>query len=88
MTTFRLIPLDDTVVFPNMDLTLAVEVGDEERVLLVPRHEGEFARVGTVADVTEQVRLPAAAARSRSPAGTEGWPGPPAPARGASSAWR
>ena len=38
-----LIPLDDTVVFPTMDVTLPVDVGDEERVLLVPRHEGEFA---------------------------------------------
>ena len=58
MNTLRLIPLEDTVVFPNMDVTLAVEAGDEDRVLLVPKHEGEFARVGTVAEVREQVRLP------------------------------
>src|SRR5215210_4443645 len=58
MTPLRLIPLDDTVVFPNMSVTLAVEVGDEERVLLAPRHESEFAKVGTVAEVTERVRLP------------------------------
>jgi ATP-dependent Lon protease len=58
MTSLRLIPLDDTVVFPNMDLTLAVDTGDEARVLLVPRHESEFASVGTVADVTDRVRLP------------------------------
>ena len=58
MQTLRLIPLEDTVVFPNMDLTLAVDAGDEERVLLVPRHENEFASVGTVADVTDRVRLP------------------------------
>jgi ATP-dependent Lon protease len=61
MTALRLIPLDDTVVFPNMDVTLAVDVGDEERVLLVPRHESEFARVGTVAEVRELVRLPGGA---------------------------
>ncbi len=34
----RLIPLDDTVVFPNMGITLTVDVGDDERVVLVPRH--------------------------------------------------
>ncbi len=60
-TTLRLIPLDDTVVFPNMDVTLAVEVGDEERVLLVPRHDSEFASVGTIAEVSDRVRLPGGA---------------------------
>ncbi|MBA2763597.1 MAG: endopeptidase La [Thermoleophilaceae bacterium] len=60
-TTLRLIPLDDTVVFPNMDVTLAVDVGDEERVLLVPRHDNEFASVGTVAAVSDRVRLPGGA---------------------------
>src|SRR5246500_5882711 len=54
----RLIPLDDTVVFPNMGITLTVEVGDDERVVLVPRHENEFLEVGTIAEVTEQIRLP------------------------------
>jgi len=54
----RLIPLDDTVVFPNMGITLPVEVGDDERVVLVPRHENEFLEVGTIAEVTEQIRLP------------------------------
>src|SRR5580704_885472 len=54
----RLIPLDDTVVFPHMGITLAVDVGDDERVVLVPRHEGEFVEVGTVAEVSEQIRLP------------------------------
>jgi ATP-dependent Lon protease len=54
----RLIPLDDTVVFPNMGITLTVDVGDDERVVLVPRHEGEFLEVGTVAEVSEQLRLP------------------------------
>jgi len=58
LNSFRLIPLEDTVVFPNMDVTLAVDAGDEDQVLLVPRHEGEFARVGTVAEVRDRVRLP------------------------------
>jgi ATP-dependent Lon protease len=54
----RLIPLDDTVVFPNMGITLTVDVGEDERVVLVPRHESEFLEVGTVAEVSEQIRLP------------------------------
>ncbi|HEX7297913.1 MAG TPA: endopeptidase La [Solirubrobacteraceae bacterium] len=60
-TTLLLIPLDDTVVFPTMDVTLPVDVGDEERVLLVPRHDGEYASVGTIARVAERVRLPGGA---------------------------
>jgi ATP-dependent Lon protease len=59
--TLRLIPLEDAVVFPNMGITLTVEVGEEERVVLVPRHEGEYLDVGTVAEVTERVRLPGGA---------------------------
>src|SRR4051794_3870309 len=58
MPQLLLVPLDDTVVFPTMDVTLPIDVGGAERVLLIPRHEGEFARVGTVADVTESLRLP------------------------------
>src|ERR671926_1787439 len=58
MTSLLLVPLDDTVVFPTMDVTLPVDVGDEERVLLIPRHEDEFASVGTVAEVADRVRLP------------------------------
>jgi ATP-dependent Lon protease len=54
----RLIPLDDTVVFPNMGITLTIDVGDDDRVVLVPRHENEFLEVGTIAEVSEQVRLP------------------------------
>ncbi len=56
--TLRLIPLEDTVVFPSMGITLTVDVGDDERVVLVPRHENEFLEVGTVAEVSERLRLP------------------------------
>src|SRR5690349_13575167 len=56
--TLLLVPVDDSVVFPNMTVTLAVDIGDEERVLLVPREGDEFASVGTVAEVAEDVRLP------------------------------
>ena len=58
MSRLLLVPLEDVVVFPGMSLTLAIDAGDEERVLLVPRHEHEFAAVGTVAEVSNRVRLP------------------------------
>ena len=54
----RLIPLDDTVVLPNMGITLTVDVGEDERIVLVPRHDNEFVELGTVGEVSEQVRLP------------------------------
>jgi ATP-dependent Lon protease len=41
-----------------MNVTLTVDVGDEERVLLVPRHENAYAKVGTVAEIVDRVRLP------------------------------
>src|SRR5579875_1569077 len=58
MSRLLLVPLDDVVVFPGMSLTLAIDAGDEEHVLLVPRHGQDFASVGTVAEVTDKVRLP------------------------------
>jgi ATP-dependent Lon protease len=58
MAKLLLIPLDDTVVFPTMDINLPVDASGEERVLLVPRHNGEYAKVGTVANVTDTIRLP------------------------------
>ncbi|HEY2371907.1 MAG TPA: endopeptidase La [Gaiellaceae bacterium] len=61
MTDLLLVPLEDTVVFPGMTVTLAVDVGDEELVLLVPQHESEYASVGTIAEVSDRVRLPGGA---------------------------
>src|SRR5437899_6311759 len=58
LSTLLLVPLDDNVVFPNMNVTISADVGAEARVLLVPRHDGEYAKVGTVAEVAERVRLP------------------------------
>ena len=58
MSKLLLIPLEDTVVFPNMSLTLTIDTGDEDKVVLVPRHEGDYASVGTVVEVTDKVRLP------------------------------
>ncbi len=58
---YLLIPLDDTVVFPNMTVTLPLDAGGATRVLLVPRHEGVYASVGTLAEVVEHGRLPGGA---------------------------
>ncbi len=54
----RLIPLEDVVVLPGMGVTLTVDVGEDDRVVLVPRHGNEFVDVGLIADVVEHVRLP------------------------------
>jgi ATP-dependent Lon protease len=51
--TYRLISLDDAIVFPTVTATLPIDVGDEERVFLIPRRDGEFGRVGVVAEVVE-----------------------------------
>jgi ATP-dependent Lon protease len=58
VSNLLLIPLEDSVVFPSMSVTLAVEVGDAERVFLVPVHKGEYAGVGVVAEVSGRMRLP------------------------------
>ena len=71
MSNLLLIPLEDTVVFPSMSVTLTVDVGDAERVLLVPVHEGEYARVGTVAEVASVLRLPGGGLPSRRRARTQ-----------------
>jgi ATP-dependent Lon protease len=57
MERLRLVSLDDTVVFPSMTVTLPVEVGDNDRVFLVPRHGSDYAPVGVVAEVVDRVRL-------------------------------
>ena len=58
MSKLLLVSLEDAVVFPGMNITLTADVGDDERVVLVPKHEAEHASVGTVAEVVERVRLP------------------------------
>ena len=54
--TYRLIPLDEAIVFPTVTATLPIDVGDEDRVFLIPRRDGEFGRVGVVAEVIETGR--------------------------------
>src|SRR5262245_5852294 len=58
MTRLRLISLDDTVVFPGMPVTLAVDAGTDKHVFLMPRHGNNYAKVGVVAEVNERVQLP------------------------------
>jgi ATP-dependent Lon protease len=50
---YRLVPLDDAIVFPTVTATLPIDVGEDERVFLIPRHDGEYGRVGVVAEVVE-----------------------------------
>ncbi|HXI31063.1 MAG TPA: endopeptidase La [Vicinamibacterales bacterium] len=57
MSRLRIVPLEDTVVFPGMPVTLPVDVGADDRVLLVPTHGQTYATVGLVAEVSERVRL-------------------------------
>ena len=51
--TYLLVPLDEAIVFPTVTATLPIDVGEEERVFLIPRHDGEYGRVGVVAEVIE-----------------------------------
>jgi ATP-dependent Lon protease len=67
MATLKLIPLDDTVVFPGMPVTLQVDVGHEKRVFLIPQHGHSYAKVGVVADVSERATLAGRAVASLTP---------------------
>ena len=53
-----LVPLDDSILFPGMSATVAADIGEATRVFLVPRRDGDYASVGTIAEVVEQGRLP------------------------------
>src|SRR4051795_2671482 len=58
MENLPLIPIEDSVVFPGMTATLAIDVGDADRVFLVPRHGAELGSVGTVAQVADRMKIP------------------------------
>ena len=76
---YLLIPLDEAIVFPTVTATLPIDVGEEERVFLLPRRDGEFGRVGVVAEVIERGR-----SRRGAPGRDRGRPAPrasPAPPR-------
>src|SRR5258708_1003010 len=57
MAHLRLVSLDDVVVFPGMPVTLPADVGGDSRVLLIPKRDSGYARVGVVAEVTERVAI-------------------------------
>ena len=57
MNRLRIVPLDDTVVFPGMPVSLPVDVGNDQQVLLVAKRDNTYAKVGVVAEVSERVRL-------------------------------
>src|SRR3989449_4123311 len=66
------LPMDDVVVLPHMTVTLAVE-GDSQKaaieaarqgsrlILLVPRIDGHFGKIGTVARLGDSAELPTGA---------------------------
>ncbi|HVC77938.1 MAG TPA: endopeptidase La [Candidatus Micrarchaeaceae archaeon] len=66
------LPMDDVVVLPHMSVTLAVD-GDSQKaaieaarqgnrlILLVPRIDGQFGKIGTVARLGESAQLPTGA---------------------------
>ncbi|MDP3720718.1 MAG: endopeptidase La [Acidobacteriota bacterium] len=58
MTSYKLISLDETVVFPGMPVTLSVDAGADSHVLLLPKRGRDYAKVGVVAEVTERAKLP------------------------------
>src|SRR4051812_40288051 len=53
---YLLIPLDDAIVFPGVSATLPIDTGEEEQVFLLPSRDGEYGRVGVVAEVVERGR--------------------------------
>jgi ATP-dependent Lon protease len=66
--TLPVLPLSTGVVLPGMVVTLALETdeakaavdaaGDSADVLLVPRQDGRYARVGTIAHIEGRMTLP------------------------------
>ena len=81
MTSLLLIPLDDTVVFPTMDVTLPVDVGDDEARAARAAPRGRVRRRSARSPRSrERVRLPgggrAVSARGRRTAAS---PAPPTP---------
>src|SRR5882762_2582105 len=66
------LPMDDVVVLPHMSVTLAVD-GDSQKaaieaarqgnrlILLVPRIDGQYGKIGTVARLGDSAELPTGA---------------------------
>ncbi|MBK5232268.1 MAG: endopeptidase La [Thermoleophilia bacterium] len=56
--SYLLVPLDEAIVFPSVSANLQIDVGDEDQVFLLTRRDGEFERVGVVAEVIEHGHTP------------------------------
>ena len=82
MNRLRIIPLDDSVVFPGMPVTLPVDVGSDDRVLLVPRQNTTYSKVGIVAEVSDRMRLAGRGVAKAAPTGRAVVGGPPDRGRG------
>jgi len=55
MTALKLVPLDETVVFPGMPVAVPADLeGTNTRVFLIPRRGNEYAKVGVVAEVSDR----------------------------------
>ena len=79
MSNLLLVPLDDTVVFPNMNVTLTGRRGRRgARAARARATRASSPKVGTVAEVAEHVRLPggARAVDADGPA-SRAWSAPP-----------
>ena len=89
------LPLSTGVVLPQMVVTIALEtdeakaaidaVGDDDTVLLLPRIDGQFTRVGAIARIEDRGRCPTApprpgrAGRAPGPRAAPAWSAPARP---------
>src|SRR3954471_11855619 len=53
-----LVPLDESILFPGMTATVVANVGDEDRVFVLPREDSDYGTIGVVAEVVERGRIP------------------------------
>ncbi len=53
-----LVPLDESILFPGMTATVVADVGEEDRVFVLPREDNDYGTVGVVAQVVERGRIP------------------------------
>ena len=66
--TLPVLPLSSGAVLPGMVVTIAVETdearaafeaaGEQEQILLVPRIEGRYSRIGVIAQIEDRGTLP------------------------------
>ena len=59
-----LVPLDDSILFPGMTVTIAADVGEAERVFVVPRTTATTRASAPSPTWSRAAGFPAASARS------------------------